>query len=86
MKTKIFYFYDIDKSCIAGIEFVIIKYGKKKWFNAALKKVVQEVYCQKRKDICDIPFIIIKKENNLKYVGYNYIIKKIEQYNSNLRS
>ena len=85
-KIIFYYFYDIDTSCIAAIEYVIKKYGDQIWFNAALKKVITDIYSKQRKDICSIPFIIIKRnyktkdKNKLTYKGYHYIIYKIKQY------
>ena len=84
---NIYVFYDTDKTCIAAIEQVIRKYKNKKWFNAALKKVVTDSYLQIHDNICKIPFFIIKYKNNkgddkLIPMGYHYIIDKIEKYNN----
>ena len=77
-------FTDIDKSCIAAIEFVINKYCEYEWFNAALNKVMIDLYSKSRQDICDIPFIINKKEYenqvSLKTNSKHYIINQIEKY------
>ena len=88
-KFFFYYFYDIDTSCIAAIEYVIYKYGNHIWFNAALKKVITDIYSKQRKDICSIPFTIIRrkyktkdKEDKLKHKGYHYIIYKIKQYHN----
>ena len=86
-KVITFIFNDIDTACVAAIEYVIFMYGNKIWFNAALNKVVTNVYSKTDKEICHIPFIIIKKEfpNNTKvslsYKGYHYIVNQIEKYN-----
>ena len=81
----IYIFNDIDTSCIAAIEYVIYKYKDKEWFNAALYKVVTDIYKKNRKDICQLPLYIIKLflENEkilLVHRGYHYIIHQIEIY------
>lgn len=85
--TKTIYvFTDVDLSCVAAIEYVIYKYGTEEWFNAALNKVVMDIYTKTRKEICHIPFIITKKEFTksreilLTYKGFHYIICQIEKY------
>ena len=89
MKNKqkeIYIFNDVDISCVAAIEYVIYKYGNENWFNAALNKVVTDIYSKNIKDICHTPFIIIKqflksKEMiSLTYLGYHYIIYQTERY------
>ena len=76
------YFHDVDTSCLAAIEYVIRIYGREKWFNAALFKVITDLYSIPRKEICQIPFVIILTDNKLTYKGHHYIIYKVEQYNN----
>ena len=82
----VYVFTDIDLSCVAAIEYVIYKYGTEEWFNAALNKVVMDIYAKTRKEICHIPFLIIKKklieskEILLTHKGFHYIIYQIEKY------
>ena len=85
--TKVIYvFTDVDLSCVAAIEYVICKYGTEEWFNAALNKVVMDIYAKTKQEICHMPFLITKKqftENReilLTYKGYHYIICQIEKY------
>ena len=86
IKTTNYIFNDIDTSCIAAIEYVIYKYENEEWFNAALNKVVTDVYTKTGKNICHIPFIITKKECLktkkviLTHKGYHYIICQINKY------
>lgn len=92
MNESIFIFHDIDKASIAAIEYVIFKHGDKIWFNAALNKVVTDILVKSHKEICTLPFTIIKKEKNiettttreiqLSHKGYHYIIHQIEKYNN----
>lgn len=84
----IFVFHDVDKSSIAAIEYVIFKYGNEEWLNAALNKAVTDLFTNSRKNICQIPFIIKKKEffNNKETIlttnCYHYVIHKIEKYST----
>lgn len=83
MPSTIYIFHDIDKAYIAALEYVIFKYGENFWFNAALNKVVTDTLIKPHNEICSIPFIIIKKnENQLSYKGYHYIIHQLEKYNN----
>ena len=86
--TSTYIFYDVDKACVAAIEYVIFKYGGKIWFNAALNKVVTDTVVKSHDELCTIPFTIIKKENKetkeiqLSYKGYHYIIHQIRRYDN----
>ena len=86
--TSTYIFYDVDKACVAAIEYVIFEYGEKFWFNAALNKVVTDTVVKSHDEICTIPFTIIKKENKetkeiqLSYKGYHYIIHQIRKYDN----
>ena len=82
--TTTFVFNDVDIACIAAIEYVIYLYGNKLWFNAALNKIVTDIYLKTDKEICHIPFIILKvggEKPLLFYKSYHYIIYQIEKYN-----
>ena len=85
MKT-VLVFNDVDTSCVAAIEYVIRKYGKEEWFNAALAKVVTDIYTKKRGEIVRTPFVIVKeecvksKEIFLTHKGYHYIVHQMERY------
>ena len=88
-KEIIYVFNNVDVACVAAIEYVIREYGDQQWFNAALNKVITDIYSKnKKEDICHTPFIIIKREYSkdnrvlLRYKGYHYIIYQIEKYNS----
>ena len=62
LEESIYVFNDIDKSWLAGIEYVIHEYGNEEWFNAALHKVITDIYTKTKNEICTIPFTIIKKK------------------------
>lgn len=84
--SDIYYiFYDIDFSCIAAIEYVIYKYGNEKWFNAALNKVVTDMYLKNSQEICQPPLVIRKKKDKKEFLlehkgGLHYIICQMEKY------
>ena len=81
--TNTYVFHNVDKACVASIEYVIFKYGDNLWFNAALNKVVTDTLIKSYTDLCTIPFI--RSENDktqLSYKGYHYIINQIEKYNN----
>ena len=83
--TTTYVFHNVDKACVAAIEYVIFKYGDNLWFNAALNNVVTDTLIKSYTDLCTIPFIIIRTENDktqLSYKGYHYIITQIEKYNN----